>query len=48
MSLKPVEHLPDDANEISALLDHVMECRHGDTVAVDQNLTINYLESLEP
>ena len=43
MSLKPVEHLPDDANEISALLDHVMECLNFKTVAVDPYLTINYL-----
>ena len=48
MALKPVERLPDDANEISALLDHMMECRHGDTAAVDQYVAINYLESLEP
>ena len=44
----PIERLHDDVDEISALMDHMMECRHADTVAVDPLRTIHHLESLEP
>ena len=48
LSLKPITQLPLDVDGISALMHHMVQCLHGDTVEVDPLLTIHYLESMEP
>lgn len=44
----PVPTLPDDADGIADLMDHIMHCIHRDDLRIDNECTTNHLSKLEP
>ena len=47
-SLIPIHEMPDDVDDISDIMNNMMDCLTTDTLSVDDDMTVGHLQSLKP